>query len=280
MRARIESDLKRLSKKQQRVAQYVLDNPAAVIFASAADVASRSGVDAATAVRFAQNLGYAGYTDFRDQLRLQFPTFSTPLDRWEEEAGALGERGTAALIERVRERAIANLESTFEQLTPAGIDASLDLLLGAERVLLAAGGISRLLVLQLHRALQLAQIPVQIIDDWFALIYDASSFKPGDVLFAVTIWRYAKVTVEALKCVHEAGAKSILMTDALFAPGTNIADQVLLFSPPGIVVSSTVAGAAVIDCLAAGIASRVPDKVKDSLSQIADFSTKHGLVYE
>jgi DNA-binding MurR/RpiR family transcriptional regulator len=153
--------------------------------------------------------------------------------------------------------------------------------LNAQRVLLVAGGTSRPLILQLHRVLQIAQVPVQIIDDWFELIFDASGFRSSDVLFAATTWRYAKVTVAAQKYAHEAGVRTILLTDALFAPGTNIADVVMLFSPPAIAeLASPVAGAAVIDCLAAGIAARLPERVKESLNQIAEISTTQGLVYE
>ncbi|MEA2513166.1 MAG: hypothetical protein QOJ59_2653 [Thermomicrobiales bacterium] len=281
VRTRIESDITQLSKKQQRVAHYILDNPTMVLFAAAADVAQGAGVDPATVVRFAQSLGFAGYTDLRDRLRLEFPALRTPLDRWEDEGGRLESTSTAILIEQVRAQTVANLDKTFEQLDPRMIDAALDLLLNAERTILAGGGSSRALVMQLHRVLQVAQIPTQLIEDWFGLLFDAASFKPNDVLFAATTWRYAKVTIEALRYAHEAGARTILLTDAQFAPGTNIADVVLLFSPQAIAeLASPVAGAAVIDCLAAGFAARIPERVKESLSQVASISAAQGLVYD
>jgi DNA-binding MurR/RpiR family transcriptional regulator len=212
---------------------------------------------------------------------VEFPSLRTPLDRWEDEVGGLASTGDPALVEQVRLQAYANLDKTFEQLDPRAIGTALDLLLQAKRAIIAGGGSSRALAMQLQRVLQVAQVPSQLIDDWFGYLFDGASFSATDVLFAVTTWKYGKVTIEALRSANAAGARTILLTDAQFAPGTDVADVVLLFSPQAIgELASPMAGAAVIDCLAAGFAARVPDRVKASLGHVAGVSAAHGLVYD
>lgn len=281
IRTRIENEVSRLSRQQQRVANYVLDNPSMVLFAPSTEVAQRAGVNPATVVRFAQSLGYAGYADFRDQLRLEFPSLRTPLDRWDDEVARLESTSDGEIIEQVRQQAYANLDKTFQQIDPRTLSASLDMLLAAHRVFIVGGGSSRALTMQLHRVLQVAQIPTQLIEDWFAFLFEGASFNANDVLFAITTWKYAKMTIEALRAAHAAGVQTILLTDAQFAPGTDSADVVLLFSPQAIgELASPMAGAAVIDCLAAGFAARVPDRVKESLGHVSSVSAAHGLVYD
>lgn len=278
VRARIEGKFDRLSKMQQQVARYILSDPTVVLFATTTAVAQRTGVNAATVVRFAQRLGYRGYTEFRDSLRLEFPTLRTPLDRWDDEVSGLRSVDTADLVDRVRSQTLANLSKTFEQINPRSIDVALDCLLAAKRVIIVGGGSSRALAMQLHRVLQIAQMPVHVIEDWFGLLFDAPTFRATDVLLAVTTWRYAKVTIEAVRHAHEAGARAILLTDAEFAPGTTLAHVTLLFAPQAIgELASPVAGAAVIDCLAAGLVARIPDRVKQSMRLVERMSVAHEL---
>lgn len=82
MQRRIEAQLEALSRKQRAVAEYILQNPTMVLFATATDVAQRVGVDPATVVRFTQRLGFHGYPDFQDSLRAEYPVLVTPKEQF------------------------------------------------------------------------------------------------------------------------------------------------------------------------------------------------------
>lgn len=280
IRQRIAATLNDLSKRERRVAEYVLSNPAAVLFATVAEVAQRAGVVPATVVRFAQSLGFNGYTEFRDALRADAPFLRSPLERLDEEVAGVAATGVADVVERVRNQSFANLTQTFDQLDPRQIDAVVTYLLQARRVLVVGAGQSTMLALHLHRVLQTAQIASLVIRDWYDLLYEAANIQPADVVFGSTVWRYSKVTVEALRLARAAGARTIMLTDAAYAPAVDVVDLVLFYSPKAIgVYLSPVAGAAVIDAIAACLAARVPERVKRGMARQYELSAEHGLGY-
>ena len=62
-----------LPKRLAQVAAYALDNPDEIAFGTAASIATSAGVQPSTLIRFAQHLGYDGFTSlqavFRERLR-------------------------------------------------------------------------------------------------------------------------------------------------------------------------------------------------------------------
>ena len=63
---RIAAALDRFSPKQKQLARHMLDNKYLVSFASANQVGESVGCSAATVVRFAQSLGYEGFSELRN----------------------------------------------------------------------------------------------------------------------------------------------------------------------------------------------------------------------
>lgn len=278
IRRQVEANLGELSKKQRLVAEYLLANPTAMLFATATDVATKVGVDPATVVRFAQSRGYTGYADFQDALRAESPALRTALDRLDDDTTALSD--TAAIVARVRATTLTNLGRTFDQLDPGRIEVALDALLAARRVVVIGAGQSHVLALHLHRALQTALVMSHLLADWYDLLFDAALLEATDTLFAVTVWKYSRVTVEALRLAREAGARTILLTDAPFAPGAEVADVTLLFDPWAMgEYLSPVAGAAVIDCLVASLATREPERVKRGMAKQFAIGGPHDIAY-
>ena len=81
----------RLPKRLAQVAQFMLDNPDEVALGTSAKVAELAGVQPSTLVRFAQALGFAGFSDlqalFRERMRGQWATYGDRVqalktDRW------------------------------------------------------------------------------------------------------------------------------------------------------------------------------------------------------
>ena len=72
----IQEHMADLSPKQRALARYIVENQSAVMFATANEVGSAVGASGATTVRFAQLLGYDGFTELRDSLRDRRPGLS------------------------------------------------------------------------------------------------------------------------------------------------------------------------------------------------------------
>jgi DNA-binding MurR/RpiR family transcriptional regulator len=280
LRSQIEEKLPELSKKQQIIARYVLEHPTNVLFATAGDLARWANVDPATVVRFAQRLGFAGHTEFRETLRVEFAALASPLERLDDEVGPHA-GDLSRVFESVRKQTLANAERTFDQLDEVALTATLDALLDADRCVVIGAGQSRVLTTHLQMVLQTAGIKTQRLDGWSDVEFEATTLGPSDVAFGITVWHYTKSTIEGLRLAHDAGAKTIVLTDVAFAPGADFADMVLLFAPQAIgEYLSPAAGSAVIDCLAAGLAARVPDRVKQAMSSQYGLAVTFGLSYQ
>jgi DNA-binding MurR/RpiR family transcriptional regulator len=280
IRQHVETCLGALSKKQRMVGEFLLAHPTAMLFATATHVAEQAGVDPATVVRFTQSLGFAGYTDFQDALRAESPVLRSALDRLNANAPEEHPSENGGIVAQVRTQTLANVTTTFDRLDEGAIATAIDHLLAAERVVVVGAGQSHSLALHLHRTLQIAQLTSYLMADWYDLLFDAANFSASDALVGVTVWKYSRVTVEALRLANSVGAKGILLTDAPFAPGADVADITLLFEPQALgEYLSPVAGAAIIDCLAAGLAARVPDRVKRGMALQFELGLAQGITY-
>lgn len=280
IRAQIEMHLTELGRKQRLVAEYILANPTVILFASVADVAKQANVDPATVVRLVQRLGFSGYPDFRDKLRRENSVNFPPVEQLVTAGNRSDEDNLFALKQKIREQTINNVERTFESLDWDTLNRVVTHLLLARRVVVIGAGISRVLAMHLSRVLQTAQISTFVLEDWYDLLFEGASISSEDVLFAITAQRYSRVTIESLGIAKKAGTRTILLTDAAFAPGVSTADEVMFFSPKSVAeFLSPAAGCAVIDCLAAGLGNRVPERMNESLALHVQISIDHELSY-
>ncbi|HIV16704.1 MAG TPA: MurR/RpiR family transcriptional regulator, partial [Candidatus Alectryocaccobium stercorigallinarum] len=66
--AKIQSNYMNFSKGQKKLADYVMTNYEQAVFMTAVRLGNEVGVSESTAVRFAVELGYEGYPEFRQAL--------------------------------------------------------------------------------------------------------------------------------------------------------------------------------------------------------------------
>ena len=69
LRALISSRAQELPKRLAQVATYALDNPDEIAFGTAASIAEAADVQPSTLVRFAQALGFDGFSDLQEVFR-------------------------------------------------------------------------------------------------------------------------------------------------------------------------------------------------------------------
>ena len=62
---KMQALLPTLSKSEQKVATYIIENPEKVIYQSVAELAEESGVSDPTVVRACQRLGLSGYQELK-----------------------------------------------------------------------------------------------------------------------------------------------------------------------------------------------------------------------
>ena len=81
----------------QRVAHFIVQNPAAALASSAMDLAASTGTSDATVIRTVQALGYAGLADLKQALVASLERGATPADNMRRTLEDLGQDATLAL---------------------------------------------------------------------------------------------------------------------------------------------------------------------------------------
>src|SRR5690606_30592083 len=96
LRAAILQRRQNLPKRIAQVAAYALGNPDDIAFGTAASIAASAGVQPSTLVRFAQSLGFDGFTSmqavFRERLRERNSSYDERLLTLRGKAAAGGHR--------------------------------------------------------------------------------------------------------------------------------------------------------------------------------------------
>ncbi len=212
-----------LPKRLAQVAGFAIDHPEDMAFGTVAGVAELALVQPSTLVRFAQALGYEGFSDlqtvFHSLLRNRWPDYEerlkslTPKDRG----------GAQALLAGFCDSAALSLARLQERISGEALERGIDILAGAETIYLL--GQRRAFPLTAYMAYAFAKLKIRsvLVDNIASLGPDQVAFATErDVLLAVSFTPYTPATVEianrlALKI------PVVAITDSAFSPLTQCA---------------------------------------------------------
>jgi DNA-binding MurR/RpiR family transcriptional regulator len=106
--ASIKAEYVSMSKGHRKIADYILENYQKASFMTALSLGQAVGVSESTVVRFAMELGFDGYPDFQENLRLAMRSKLTSVERIELASSQMDkndvyEKVMSLDIERIRE---------------------------------------------------------------------------------------------------------------------------------------------------------------------------------
>jgi DNA-binding MurR/RpiR family transcriptional regulator len=219
-----------LSKAERRVGRALLADYPSAGLASAARLAERAEVSPPTVLRFAQSLGYDGFTDLQVALRAELSAQSNgPITRLSDAPPAGG------LLERLLQQARAQNEravDTLAALPTSALDAAVALLSDTGRTVYLHGGrFSHLLAVHLAAHLEQLRPAVRLLadpdgSDMAAML----ELSRTDVVVLFDYHRYQRSVADLALRVHRAGATVLLITDDLACPVAPEAEVVLAAS--------------------------------------------------
>jgi len=222
--ARVNGRYAQLPPKQQAVARVLAEDPPALLFASAADIARRAGVDTATVVRTCQSLGFTGWRELHQQVRralAERPTFADRVVTLTEAEGDL----TGRIFEVARE----NVTETGRGIDRAALAAAASAIARAQLTVIAAGGVSEAPGQFLVSSLQILGHRALLTTGSGDAAPALAPLAPGDVVLAISLWRYLRVTVQTLQHAARApGITTIAITDSPVSPVARLADHVFV----------------------------------------------------
>ena len=191
-----------LPKRLRQTAAFVLDHPDEVALGAASRVAERAEVQASTLVRFAQALGFAGFSDlqaiFRAHLRNRWPDYSERLEALHQ--GALASGDPLQLLLGFADSAAASLAQLRRNLRREELEAALAPLVRARLIYVVGQRRSFSVAHYLVYALAQLGVGAALIDDVGGLGREQlAAAGPDDALIAVSFAPYAPFTIERVK---------------------------------------------------------------------------------
>lgn len=276
---RIRERFSTLSPKQQQLARLILDDPAAVVFASAQELGERIGASAATVVRFCQALDYEGYPALQAAVRAELPFFLTMLQRAEH---LRNQHSDTDLVQRVFEQARLNLERTQEGIDRVAFMRAVDALCEADQILVAGAGLSSVPALYFGHSLRVIGFRCQaVIAGGIPLAVELAHLGPKSVFVGINLWRYVREIVEGMRQAREQGVHTIAVTDSLISPLVQLADEAFVAMTDGVAQSrSPAALIALLEALVAAMSFKRPEQVVTNLRRVDEIYRSSNLVID
>lgn len=225
MEERISQSYHSLSDKLRLAADFVAEHPLDVATRSLRSVAQASGVSPATFSRLARALGYADYEEMREAGRRAMGARIVPFEK-RAEALRKGDQSAASVLHRIAGQSAQNIDYLVKTLSPERLDAVVDVLYHAEKVLLigqlASAGIVDFFAYQAQyfaRNWSVAGRAGGSVAARFA------QMGPRDAVIVLTKTPYARESLKPLKLARENGFHTIVMTDSHASPALEFADH-------------------------------------------------------
>ncbi|MDJ0992794.1 MAG: MurR/RpiR family transcriptional regulator [Dinoroseobacter sp.] len=222
---RISAEYAGLSAKLKTAADYVAANPVDLATRSLRAVAQTSGVSPATFSRLARVLGYEDYEELREAGRNAVGQRLVP---FAERAEALrrGEQGAAHFLERQSAMCTRNIALVAQTTSPDRLEAAVDTLHKANRVLLiGALGSAGIMEHFAYQAQYFARNWSTAGRSGASIAASFAQMAAGDALIVLTKTPYAEQSLRALRVARDNGFVTIVLTDSHASPALEFADH-------------------------------------------------------
>jgi DNA-binding MurR/RpiR family transcriptional regulator len=268
LRVRIASLVDTLSPKQKKIAKFILDDQYYTPFASAKELGEKNNTTAATVVRFAQTLGYEGYSELQAVLRSEFPNNITTLARMQKRMSE--KPPSSSNPQQAFFTDIKNIERTYVRISEKDLNAAVDAIIGAKRILVIGAGLSYAPAAFLTHSLKVMGFnAIAVQGEVLRSAVDISRIEADDLMIAIDLWRYVRMTVNAVSQAKKTGSHVIGITDSLVSPVAQMADISFEIATEGIAHSlSITALLSLLNVFIVMLADRVPEQVYESLKRV------------
>ncbi|WP_052344325.1 MurR/RpiR family transcriptional regulator [Bacillus ndiopicus] len=219
IKKKIEQHFNTLSKSQQKVANFVLNNPTFISMHSAAEVGKKSGASETTVIRFCYSIGLDGYAQLQKEWTkylLEHSTNST-LGNYVSSKEALASE--QQLCEKVMKQMGKQIANAASQIDPQQFYKATKKIHEAKTIYLIGAGGSSFAAQWLQFTLNMLRPNVKLVQtDTSTLIRTLQEIDETAVAIIISLHRYYKEPIQIAEQFHKRGAYTIGITDTNVAP--------------------------------------------------------------
>jgi len=204
-----------LTPTERRIAEAVLAEPTLLAFGTVSDLASRVGTSRPTIVRFANTLGFKGYTQLQRHVRTDLShQLARPSERIRHE-NEIDLPARAAID--------GAITSVFDALEGERIAELASPIIRAEKVWVLSGETSQAGAHAFHSGLSMVRPGVRSLEE-HSFGTDLSDAGPGDTAVVFDFFRYRRQVATATRVFADAGVTIVAITDSPLSPLVELAD--------------------------------------------------------
>lgn len=213
-----------------RVVDVLATQPHLASYASTAELASRAGVNVATVVRTARQLGFSGWPALRLEVRSRYLASLSARQVYAEHDAAVA----TPAIDAIR-RDIENLETLAATIDVAALQAVAATIDAASKTVVVGSGTFAAPGLQLVHIGTTMGREMQLERHFGThLANTVARMRPEDCLVAFSLWWLPRQVLEATEIANERGVSTCVVTDRRMSPLSELADHVVVVPSEGV----------------------------------------------
>jgi DNA-binding MurR/RpiR family transcriptional regulator len=260
----IQARFDECSRSQKDVAQYIVDHLDEAAFQTAEELARRANTSSSTVVRFSQALGFEGFPELQAAAREEYRRVHTqaivgPPAKASGSSSANGSAPLFSLDQNEFETALAadhlNVEETARKVSRSAVDALIEAIVSAEKVLVAGTDQMAFFASYLRHLLMLLDLRVDVVaSPSQEALSRLGRIDEQTLIIGLSAGRPHPLVVRAMKLARHRKARTAAITDATLSEVAKLAQIKLYYSSnsPAYVRSHT-ALLSLIQALAYGV---------------------------
>jgi DNA-binding MurR/RpiR family transcriptional regulator len=211
-----------MSKQLQRIARFALEKPHDLALGTVAAVAVQTEVQPSAMIRFANALGYRGFSDmqqvFRGHLVERSATYRERIDHLRRKQ-LNGQRAPAGVLHQLVGDSIGELGLLEDSIREADLKAAVKLIAGADRLHVLAQRRAFPVASYLAYALGQLELRTHLLDGAGGMLREnLRSIGAEDVLLVASFRNYSPEVVEAAQSCAARRVPVIAITDGPLSP--------------------------------------------------------------
>ena len=212
----IEQKHASMPKRLREIGNFVLGHPEAIALSTLAELAAETDIATSAFVRFAQTLGFDGFSQmqavFRQQVRSSWPQYASRLSD-------MADVNPADHFEALSASAVASIKRLSNSVSMEHLEAAVCKLAGAETIWFAAGGRARPVTAYMRYMLTKLGIRTQEFREAPSeAMRELNLIGLNDVLLVVSFAPYGELTVKLAQEAASRGGEIVSVTDTMVSP--------------------------------------------------------------
>ena len=200
-----------------------MDNPSIMALGTTANIAKTAKVQPSALIRFAQALGYSGFSEmqrvFQSYVAEQSASYKERIRAELTQEDVPAPDSPASLLQQYCEANIVSLRHLEEGIDARMLNLAVELIGGAKNIFIMAQRRSFPVASYLKYMLSHVDCRALVLDGLGGMLKEQSQLMgPGDVLIAVSFYPYSDETVDIVKLAGERGIPVIGISDSDLSP--------------------------------------------------------------